>query len=235
MAFEGLLNDGRQFAERLLTAFSESRKWTQLCHIATDGETYGHHHRLGEMALASALESIAASDLADLTIYSQFLEANPPDHTVQIFENSSWSCVHGVERWRTDCGCNSGQHQGWNQAWRAPLRDAFDWLRDNLAPLYESKAASLLRDPWRARDDYIDVVLDRSPSNVERFVKEHATHALSPDETTSMLKLLEMQRHALLMYTSCGWFFNDLAGLETVQVMQYAARAAQLGHGDGKP
>jgi len=233
VAFEGLLNDGRQFAERLLTGFSESRKWPQLCHIATDGESYGHHHRLGEMALASGLDSIQASNLAQLTVYSQFLERHPPDHTVEIFENSSWSCVHGVERWRSDCGCNSLQHPGWNQAWREPLREAFDWLRDNLAPLYETKASVLLKDPWKARDDYIEIVLDRSPENVQRFLADHATHALGPEETTTALKLLEMQRHALLMYTSCGWFFDDLAGLETVQVMEYASRAAQLGQETG--
>jgi alpha-amylase/alpha-mannosidase (GH57 family) len=229
VAFEGLLNDGQRFAERLLSGFSESRTWPQLCNIATDGESYGHHHAFGEMALAYALEHIESKNLAALTNYGQFLELHPPDHFVEIFQNSSWSCVHGVERWRGNCGCNSGGHPDWNQEWRAPLRSALDWLRDTLAPLYESKAAILLKDPWKARDEYIRVILDRSPENVERFLGEHADHVLNPEETIVALKLLEMQRHALLMYTSCGWFFDELSGLETVQVIEYAARAVQLG------
>ena len=229
VAFEGLLNDGQRFAERLLSGFSGSRTWPQLCNIATDGESYGHHHAFGEMALAYALEHIESKNLAALTNYGQFLELHPPDHFVEIFQNSSWSCVHGVERWRGNCGCNSGGHPDWNQEWRAPLRSALDWLGDALAPLYESKAATLLKDPWKARDEYIRVILDRSPENVERLLGEHAAHVLSPEETIVALKLLEMQRHALLMYTSCGWFFDELSGLETVQVIEYAARAVQLG------
>ena len=229
VAFEGLLDDGQRFAERLLSGFSESRTWPQLCHIATDGESYGHHHAFGEMALAYALQHIESEKLAELTNYGCFLQRHPPDHYVEILQNSSWSCVHGVERWRANCGCNSGGHPSWNQEWRTPLRSALDWLRDTLAPLYENKAVALLKDPWNARDEYIRVILDRSLENLERFLGEHAAHVLNPDETVVALKLLEMQRHALLMYTSCGWFFDELSGLETVQVIEYAARALQLG------
>jgi len=229
VAFEGLLDDGRRFVERLLTGFSETRTWPQLCHIATDGESYGHHHAYGEMALAYALQRIESEKLAELTNYGQFLQLHPPDHFVDILQNSSWSCVHGVERWRANCGCNSGGHPGWSQEWRAPLRAALDWLRDTLAPLYENRAAALLKDPWKARDEYIRVVLDRSQENVEHFLDEHAAHNLNQEEAVVALKLLEMQRHALLMNTSCGWFFDELSGLETVQVIQYAARAVQLG------
>jgi len=229
VAFERLLDDGQRFSDRLLSGFLESRTWPQLCNIATDGESYGHHHAFGEMALAYALERIESEKLAQLTNYGQFLERHPPDHFVEIAQNSSWSCVHGVERWRANCGCNSGGHAGWNQEWRAPLRGALDWLRDTLAPLYENKASVLLKDPWKARDGYIRVILDRSQESVERFLSEHGAHALNPDETVIALKLLEMQRHAVLMYTSCGWFFDELSGIETVQVIQYAARALQLG------
>ena len=228
VAFEGLLARGEGFAERLLGAFSETERRPQLIHIATDGETYGHHHRYGEMALAYALHYIQSNNLASLTNYGEYLERHPPADQVEIFENTSWACAHGVERWRSDCGCNTGGRPGWNQAWRAPLRQAMDWLRDALAPRYEDHARQLLRDPWEARNDYIDVMLDRSPENVERFLSRHVVRALNEDEKVTVLKLLELQRHAMLMYTSCGWFFDDLAGIETIQVLQYAGRAVQV-------
>ena len=229
VAFEGLLNDGKAFADRLMNGFSDARDWPQLSHIATDGESYGHHHRYGEMALTFALNHIETNKLAELTNYGQFLERYPPNHFVEIFSNTSWSCVHGIERWRKNCGCNSGGHPDWNQEWRAPLRAALDWLRDSLAPVYESKAPAFLKDPWKARDEYIRVILDRSDESVKAFFGEHATGPLSEQETVSALKLLEMQRHAQLMYTSCGWFFDELSGIETVQVIQYAGRAVRLG------
>ena len=228
VAFEGLLNDGKRFADRLISGFSDARTWPQLSHIATDGESYGHHHRFGEMALTYALQRIENEKLAELTNYGQFLERYPADHFVEIVENSSWSCVHGVERWRSNCGCNSGGHPGWNQEWRGPLRAALDWLRDTVNPVFEEKAAPLLKNPWDARDEYIRVILNRSDASVEAFFNNHATHPLSPEEQVAALKLLEMQRHAMLMYTSCGWFFDELSGLETVQVIHYAGRVVEL-------
>ena len=227
VAFEGLLNDGKRFADRLMSGFSDSRHGPQLVHIATDGESYGHHHRYGEMALTYALEEIQKQGIAKLTNYGEFLEKHPPKHFVEIVENSSWSCVHGVERWRSDCGCNSGGHP-WNQQWRAPLREALDWLRDKLAPIFESRLKEFVRDPWETRDDYIRVILDRTEESRKAFFADHAMRPLEPHEQVTALKLLEMQRHALLMYTSCGWFFDELSGLETVQVIHYAGRALQL-------
>jgi alpha-amylase/alpha-mannosidase (GH57 family) len=228
VAFEGLLDDGKRFADRLVSGFSDTRTWPQLVNIATDGESYGHHHRFGDMALSYALHHVESNQLAQLTNYAEFLERHPADHFVEIVDNSSWSCVHGVERWRSNCGCNSGGHAGWNQTWRGPLRESFDWLRDSLAPIYEQKAGPLLKDPWHARDEYIRVILDRSSENVDKFLLEHATHQLSHDEQLTALKLLESQRQAMLMYTSCGWFFDEVSGLETVQVIQYAGRAVRL-------
>jgi alpha-amylase/alpha-mannosidase (GH57 family) len=228
VAFERLLDNGQHFADRLMSGFSDARQWPQLVHIATDGESYGHHHRFGEMALSYALHHIETNKLAQLTNYGEFLERHPADHFVEIVNNSSWSCVHGVERWRSNCGCNSGGHAGWTQEWRAPLRAALDWLRDALAPLYEQKAGPLLKDVWAARDQYIQVVLNRSEENVLNFLGNHGTHPLTSEEQVAALKLLEMQRHAMLMYTSCGWFFDEVSGLETVQVMQYAGRAIRL-------
>jgi alpha-amylase/alpha-mannosidase (GH57 family) len=227
IAFGDLLQSGENLASRLLSAF-DNRKESQLVHIATDGESYGHHHRFGDMALAYALHSIETDDRTLLTNYGEYLEQHPPTHEAEIFENTSWSCAHGVERWRSDCGCNTGAHRGWNQAWRAPLREALDWIRDAITPLYEEKARSFCNDPWTARNAYIDVILDRSPERLDSFFSAHAPKALSDEERTTALKLLELQRHALLMYTSCGWFFDDVSGIETVQIIQYAGRAAQL-------
>jgi alpha-amylase/alpha-mannosidase (GH57 family) len=228
VAFEKLLDSGEKFAGRLTSAFSDQRDWEQLVHIATDGESYGHHHRWGEMALAYALNYIESNKLARLTNYGEYLEKHPPTHEATIHEGSAWSCSHGVGRWKENCGCNSGGHGDWNQNWRGPLRMALDWLRDQLAPGFEKRARDYVKDPWAARNDYIQVILDRADENVEGFFERHAARELSPDDKVAVLKLMEMQRHAMLMYTSCGWFFDELSGLETVQVIQYAARAVQL-------
>jgi alpha-amylase/alpha-mannosidase (GH57 family) len=225
VAFEGLLNSGDALADRLLHAFP-AHDGPQLVHIATDGESYGHHHRNGEMALARALQLLGHRDDVKLTNYGQYLELFPPTHEARIVEGSSWSCAHGVERWRSDCGCVTGE-LGRSQAWRGPLRDALDWLRDELAPRFEERGRSLLRDPWAARDDYLSVVLHRV-GNLPGFLAEHARQPLDDAQTSEALQLLEMQRYALLMYTSCGWFFDELSRIETVQILAYAARTIQL-------
>jgi alpha-amylase/alpha-mannosidase (GH57 family) len=228
VAFERLLTRGEDFVGRLAGGFSDERTWPQLLHIATDGESYGHHHRFGDMALAYALHHIEAAGLARLTNYGEYLAKHPPTHETELIENSSWSCIHGIERWRSNCGCNSGGNPGWSQEWRGPLRRALDRIRDELAARFEEQGRRYLKDPWSARDEYIAVILDRSPEGLSRFFEKHASKALADEERTKALKLLELQRHALLMYTSCGWFFDELSGIETVQVMQYAARAIQL-------
>jgi alpha-amylase/alpha-mannosidase (GH57 family) len=228
VAFEGLLNSGENFAHRLTGGFSDQRQWPQLLHIATDGESYGHHHPFGDMALAYALYYIEQNQLARVTNYGEFLEKHPPTHEVEIFENTSWSCAHGVERWRSDCGCNTGSHPGWNQGWRGPLRQALDWLRDDLVGKYEKKAAQFFSDPWAARNDYIGIILDRSPDSIRAFMKQHQSHELGKTDSITAIKLLELQRNAMLMYTSCGWFFDDISGIETVQIIQYAGRVVQL-------
>ncbi len=228
VAFERLLTRGEDFADRLLHGFDDGRSWPQLMHIATDGETYGHHQQFGDMALVFALNHIETKGLATVVNYAQYLDLHPPDHEVEIFENSSWSCIHGVERWRSNCGCSSGGHRGWNQEWRAPLREALDWLRDAVAERFAPRAAHFLADPWKARNDYIAAVLDRSPESVDAFLARNTVRTLGPDERTEILKLMEIQRQALLMYTSCGWFFDELSGIETVQVLKYAAGVIRL-------
>ncbi|AXC11001.1 Alpha-amylase/alpha-mannosidase [Acidisarcina polymorpha] len=243
IAFDGLLNSGDEFANRLMGGFRaepaqpDGAHRGQLVHVATDGESYGHHHRYGEMALSYALRLIEQRGEAKLTNYAQFLDKFPPRYEAAIVENTSWSCFHGVERWRSDCGCNGGR-PGWNQKWRAPLRDALDWLRDSVAPLSEKLAKGLFADFWEARNAYIEVVLARGEvssghvntpvPNADAFLDSHSLHPLNHAERISALKLMEMQRHALLMYTSCGWFFDDISGIETVQIIAYAGRLVQL-------
>jgi alpha-amylase/alpha-mannosidase (GH57 family) len=226
IAFEGLLNSGDNFVARLKGAFKDTDK-PQLVHVATDGESYGHHHKHGEMALAYALRLLEHDKTVKLTNYASFLEMFPPEFECEIVEDSSWSCPHGIERWRSSCGCNGG-HPGWNQAWRAPLRQALDELRDALVPLTEQETGKLFNDVWAARDAYIQVVLDRSDESFDRFFAAQQAHPLSDAERIRARELMEMQRHAQLMYTSCGWFFDDIAGIETVQIIAYAARVLQL-------
>ena len=229
VSFGGLLNNGEIFAKRLIAAFNDQKKRPQIVHIATDGETFGHHHRHGDMALSYCLHYIESNSSIETTNYGEYLEKHPPTHAVEIFENSSWSCIHGVERWRDNCGCDTGMHPEWTQEWRKPLRNAMDWLRDTLIPLYREEASRYFKNPWDVRNDYIEIILDRSHDKVDTFLEEHALKELSKEEKIRSLKLLEMQRHAMLMYTSCGWFFDDVSGIEAVQVMNYASKAIQYG------
>jgi alpha-amylase/alpha-mannosidase (GH57 family) len=231
IAFEGLLNSGENFGSRLLAGFHPSSpadpEVAQLSHVATDGESYGHHHKHGEMALSYAMHWIEEGQQAKLTNYGEFLEKFPPRWEAEVAEDTSWSCAHGVERWRSNCGCNGGK-AGWNQEWRAPLRESLDYLRDATAPLAEKLAADLLKDLWAARDAYIHVVLDRTPASIIRFFADHAARHLSEVERTTALELMELERHAQLMYTSCGWFFDEISGIETIQIIAYAGRVLQL-------
>ena len=227
IAFEGILNSGDNFAARLISGFSEEPT-PQIVHVATDGESYGHHHKHGEMALSYALKLIEKTSDVRLTNYGEFLEKFPPTLEARIVENTSWSCAHGVGRWCSNCGCHMGSQPDWTQQWRRPLRDALDWLRDKVIPLMEKTAPSLFEDVWAARDAYIEVVLERNAETTANFLASHATHELSAAERIIALKLMELQRHALLMYTSCGWFFDDISGIETVQIIAYASRVLQL-------
>jgi len=225
VAFEGLLNNGKHFADRLLDAFDRDDS-NQIVHIATDGESYGHHHKKGEMALADCLDTIHTKEGFSLVNYGQYLELFPPTYEVEIHENSSWSCVHGVERWRSNCGCSTGGRPDWTQAWRGPLRDTLDWLRDTILPAFEKKAAALYKDTWAARNDYIEVLLNRTPERVAEFLEKHTKEgAQLGEDKPQLFRLMEMQRNAMLMYTSCGWFFDEVSGIETNQILQYANRA----------
>ena len=225
IAFDRLLERAENLVAWLNAAFSETRTWPQLVHCATDGETYGHHSRFGEMALAAAVQQIEAEGTATLTNYGAFLAAHPPTHEVEIRERTSWSCAHGVERWRSDCGCRT--RGDWHQRWRAPLREALDWLRDQIDPFFEARASAHLKDPWAALDAYAAVLLDRSPERLDAFFAAHARGPLDPTARVEARRLLELQRNRLLMYTSCGWFFDEVSAIEPVQILRYAAMALQ--------
>ena len=228
VAYHGLLHSGENFAARLLECFADNGESSQLVHIATDGESFGHHHRHGDMALAYCLHHLESKQLAKITVYGEYLEKSPPSYEVEIRENTSWSCAHGLERWKSNCGCHAGRFPSGLQQWREPLRQSLDWLRDNLAGVYEKGMDRFNGDPWQLRNEYIEIINNRSPQNVQKFISASTGKDLSHEEQIAFVKLLEMQRHAMLMYTSCGWFFDDIAGEETVQILEYAARAMQL-------
>ncbi|MDR1395675.1 MAG: DUF3536 domain-containing protein, partial [Deltaproteobacteria bacterium] len=235
VAFEQLLRDGSTFKERLTLAFGNGDgDQPRLVNLATDGESYGHHFHFGDMTLAWVFNAFETQSLDEpnpvkLSNYGEFLSLGPPRLEGRLVENSSWSCCHGVERWRSDCGCHTGGPEGWNQKWRTPLRDGLNWLRDELARLFEKEGGRLLKDPWAARDNYIDVVLSGfEPGKQAEFAAREAVRPPDREAQAQILALLEMQRLSMYMFTSCGWFFDDLAGLEPVQCLRYALRAMEL-------
>ncbi len=227
VAFERLLDSGERFLHRIFQGFDDRREHAQLMHIATDGESYGHHHAHGDMALAYALDHLAKHSDVRLTNYGEFLELHPPEWEVEIHEHSSWSCAHGVERWRSDCGCRS--RGDWNQRWRGPLRKALDGLKLQLDHLFSTRGRECFPNPWVARDAYIQVVLDPDrDAAIRSFLAHHGHPDLDDAQVIDALRLLEIQQDAMLMFTSCGWFHDELSGIETVQCLQYAARAIHL-------
>ena len=228
VAFDEILKDGQRFIKRLKEGVSNSRNFPQIINIATDGESYGHHTKFGDMALAYIMRVMAKDEGFTIVNYAQYLAKHEPCMEVDIKQPSSWSCFHGVGRWKEDCGCSTGGHPSWNQKWRKPLREALDYIRDELIVLYEREASKYMKNPWNARNNYIDVVLNRDEDVIRNFQRENFFENLSHEEIVKAMKLLEIQRQTMLMYTSCGWFFSDISGIETVQIMKYAARAMQL-------
>ncbi len=227
-AFGGALSSPEALLARLEGGYDPARRHDEVLAVAFDGETLGHHKKGADEVLAAALRRLAGAGEPRLVNLGQALALSPPEWEAEIAEGSSWSCAHGLERWRSDCGCQVGAEPGWTQAWRAPLLAALEGLRDRLAELYERELSPIVPDPWHARDAYVEVVLDPERRDAEGFLRREARRALSREETVKALRLLELARSALLMFTSCGWFFAELSGLETVQVLKYAARAIQL-------
>ena len=230
VSFGDLLSDGEKFLKRILDARHPERSHPELIHAACDGETFGHHKKSGERTVASLLIRLAREAGFRVTDYGEYLEKFPPQFEVKIKpgEGTSWSCPHGVGRWKENCGCHTGGGAGWNQKWRRPLRRAVRFLGEKTALLYEEEGRNFFKDPWAARDDSIQLILEDSLASQKEFFEKHAPKPLSKEEKIKALKLLEMERFALLAETSCGWFFNDLSGIETVQILRYACRSLEL-------
>ena len=227
MGFSDALYNSHHLAGRIGQAVRGDHRPAQLISVATDGETFGHHKSGTEKTLAYAfLKEFPQRDWT-VTNFAHYLSLNPPQWEVELKPVTAWSCAHGVDRWQDDCGCG-GEGSLWHQRWRRPLRQALDWVRDRLIKVYEENGRQCFRDPWQARDEYIGVIRDRSPANVSRFLHRHQSHKLTASEQIDALRLLEMQRHALLMYTSCGWFFEEISRPEGTQILRYAARALEL-------
>ncbi len=228
VAFDELLKDGNRFICRLSDGVCGSRDYNQIVNIATDGESYGHHTKFGDMALSYVLRIRAQDEGFCITNYANYLDKEPVEYEVEIKPVSSWSCAHGVGRWNDDCGCSTGGLGGWNQKWRKPLREALDYLRDEMIAVFEKEGKKYFNDPWEARNNYINVILDRCEISIQDFFRKNLKEDITDSDKVNALKLMEIQRQAMLMYTSCGWFFSELSGIETTQIMKYAARAIQL-------
>ncbi|MBR6162748.1 DUF3536 domain-containing protein [bacterium] len=226
VAFDELLKDGNKFISRLKDGISDDRPYNQLVNIATDGESYGHHTKFGDMALSYVLKIRAENEGFEITNYGKYLEDEPVENEVQIKPVSSWSCAHGVGRWCDDCGCSTGGNYGWNQKWRKPLRESLNYLRDKFTQIYEEKMSEYTPDWDNVRNNYISVILDRNET--DKFFEDNFDKQLDKADKITILKLLELQRQSLLMFTSCGWFFTEISGIETVQILKYAARGLQL-------
>ena len=236
IAFERLLGDSGHLLSRIQSCHDHRDPTVEepwLVHTATDGESYGHHFKFGDMALAAAFEQMSRDVTSEVVNYAAFLDSFPVLAQVEIHENTAWSCVHGLGRWTEDCGCHIGGGESWSQKWRTPLREAMNHLREKLAHHFEERMSLLTRDPWAVRDAYVHVLIDRDPRAVE-FAHDHLKSPV-PENVARFYQLLEMERNAMFMFTSCGWFFDDVSGLETILVLRFAARAIQLAEKTGSP
>jgi alpha-amylase/alpha-mannosidase (GH57 family) len=228
IAYEKLLGSGEVFLRKIIEAYPSEINTPALVSMATDGESYGHHFKFGEMALTWVLDTVKHQDDITLTNYGEFLEKYPPENEIKIIENSAWSCAHGIERWRSNCGCSVSQHPGWTQSWRTPLRDGLDWLNVQLSTIFEKESKGLLKNCWEARNSYISVILNPDEDEKNKFIQRHSLKPLTEKEKIKIFRLLESQKFALFMFTSCGWFFDDISGLEAVQILMYAKKAIDL-------
>ncbi len=229
-AFEDLTRDSSVFADRVEACYRHGHHGRQLVSMAVDGETFGHHHKFGDMTLAHAfLHELKKRGIATVN-FAQYLEDNPPQWEARIKtgpdkEGTAWSCAHGVRRWKGGCDC--GREDGFSLNWRLPLRAGLNTLRDAAADIYAAEASKFFRAPWEARNEYVSLLLDHSKKNAGAFFDRQALRPLERTEKARALELLEMQKNAMFMFTSCGWFFSDISRIETVQNLRYAARAAE--------
>ncbi|OGR87864.1 MAG: hypothetical protein A3J74_06310 [Elusimicrobia bacterium RIFCSPHIGHO2_02_FULL_57_9] len=238
VAFEKLMAHSPAAAQRILSVFDAHLRSAQLVSIATDGETYGHHEPFADMGLAHLFKYELPKQGMPVVNFGYYLAKHKPICEVEIQPGlqgfgTSWSCAHGVGRWLEDCGC--GAENGKHQKWRKPMREALDWLRDRLILVFEQKGSAVLRDVWKARDGYIQVILNPDERSTSFFLARHLRGPCSPQARRKALALLEMQKFAMFMYTSCGWFFAEISGLEAMQNLKYAARAMELARESGGP
>ncbi|MEC7984670.1 MAG: DUF3536 domain-containing protein [Myxococcota bacterium] len=224
VAFRGALNNGEDFGKRIISVAMKSGEG-RLTHYATDGESYGHHHRYGEVALAYCLKTLVDQEGIEITNYASYLSEHPPVMEAEIHAPSSWSCAHGVGRWSRNCGCVIDPRNAGKQEWRSDLRAALNWLRDRLKLVYEIQVGALVNEPWLLRDGWMKAELE---GNLDGWIQQNAKDTLRGEDVETIRSLMEIQRHALQMFTSCGWFFDDPAGIEPVQILRYAARAMEL-------
>lgn len=226
IAFGDSLNSADSFARSLFSVLSDD-EGPQLANAAADGETYGHHRRTGAAVLSECVARVEASRQASITNYGFFLSVYPPDHEVKIIERSSWSCPHGVERWRSNCGCGSEIRPGYNQEWRTPLRESLDWLRARTAEVYERKGSQVFLDPRSTERNLARVALERR-KNLLSYVRGAMRPGLGEALRTDGLRLVEMLECSYLMLASCAWFWEDITRIETRQALRYAGRAMEL-------
>jgi alpha-amylase/alpha-mannosidase (GH57 family) len=233
IAFDDIIYSAERMMERFESIFSIDENKSQLVSVAVDGETFGHHKHFTERTIAYLLTKLAAIKNINVVNFGEYLELNPPEGEVKIKpgvkgEGTSWSCVHGVGRWKENCGCSTGGQPGWNQEWRKPLRESLNNLRDKLSLLFELEGKKYFNNVWDARNNYIEFLLDKSKESKINFLIENTIKKLNKKETDSCFKLLEMQKYAMFMFTSCGWFFSDISGIETVKILEYAKRAIEF-------
>lgn len=231
VAFDDVLGSSNSLLNKILHAAPQNIKDGVLINIATDGETFGHHKKSAERTLAYFVAVLADANKLNIVNYGEYLEQHPAEYEVKIKpgkngEGTSWSCPHGVERWKDDCGCAGGG--GWNQKWRKPLRESLDWLRDEMIKIYQNIGSQYLKDVWKARNEYIELILDNSHERRLKFFESNAVRILSNSEVDLCYRLLDMQKYSMFMFTSCGWFYSEISGIEAVQILQYAARAIEL-------
>lgn len=233
IAFEDIIFSSERLMERINNLIIPNFEKPQLINMAVDGETFGHHKHFSERTIAYLMSKLASKKGFRVVNYSEYLSLYPPDYEVLLNaglnnEGKSWSCAHGVGRWKSDCGCSTGGEPNWNQKWREPLRNALNHLRDKLSIIFELEGVKYFADVWKARNEYIKIILDASSENIKEFFNQNAIRTLNENETKNALKLLEIQKYSLLMFTSCGWFFSDISGIETVQILAYAKRTIEI-------
>ncbi|MEO7963997.1 MAG: DUF3536 domain-containing protein [Gemmatimonadaceae bacterium] len=240
IAFGNVLRDAWQWSERIMATYDlppacqndddevddTSLDTPVLVSAATDGETYGHHHRFSEMALARVLE-LSAEKGVMVENFASWLARFPATHDVELVEPSAWSCSHGIERWRSNCGCRMDQSVPPRQEWRTPLRVGLERLAEGVHEVFERDGTPIFGDAWKVRDEYAQIDI-AEPNETHEFVVAKLGKGATPELVRRGRELLEMEHDSLRMFTSCAWFFDDIGGLEPTQVLRYASRAIVL-------